>query len=58
MDEKRYIVANNGNVLARGMTLDMSLIFIEAYCTKYFREYIHLDMQEEPSAVCSDQESA
>ena len=47
MSEKKYLVADENGVLARGMILDDALMFMKAYCEKYYMEYIDLDLQEE-----------
>ena len=47
MSEKRYLVAENGKVLARGMSLEDALLFIEAYCNKYYKMPIDLRLQDE-----------
>ena len=47
MSEKKYLVADENGVLARGMNLDDALMFMKAYCEKYYMEYIDLDLQEE-----------
>ena len=47
MSEKKYLVAENGKVLARGMSLDDALLFIEAYCNKYYKMPIDLRLQDE-----------
>lgn len=47
MSEKKYLVADTNGVLARGMSLDDALMFMKAYCEKYYMEFIDLDLQEE-----------
>ena len=47
MEEKKYLVADNCGVLARGMKLEDALMFMKAYCEKYYREIIDLDLQQE-----------
>ena len=48
MKEKKYTVIDNTCVvLARGMTLDDALMFMKAYCEKYFMEHIRLELQDE-----------
>lgn len=47
MDEKKYLVADTNGVLARGMNIDNALMFMKAYCEKYYMEYIDLDLQQE-----------
>lgn len=47
MSEKKYLVADENGVLARGMSLDDALMFIKAYCEKYYMEFVDLDLQQE-----------
>lgn len=47
MNEKKYLVADRNGVLARGMSIDDALMFMKAYCEKYYMEYIDLDLQQE-----------
>lgn len=47
MNEDKYLVADNCGVLACGMRLDDALMFMKAYCEKYYMEYIDLDLQKE-----------
>lgn len=47
MSEKKYLVADENGVLARGMNLDDALMFIKAYCEKYYMEFVDLDLQQE-----------
>ena len=47
MSERKYLVANTNGVLARGMSLDDALMFMKAYCEKYYMEFIDLDLQQE-----------
>ena len=49
MSEKKYLVADTNGVLARGMSLDDALMFMKAYCEKYYMEEIDLDLQQETS---------
>ena len=56
MSEKKYLVADNCGVLARGMNLDDALMFMKAYCEKYYMEFVDLDLQQEiPVARGSDE---
>ncbi len=47
MGERKYLVADTNGVLARGMSLDDALMFMKAYCEKYYMEFIDLDLQQE-----------
>lgn len=39
MSEKKYqVVENDGNVIAEGMTLDMALLLMKAYCQERERK--------------------
>ena len=44
---EKYLVADTNGVLARGMSLDDALMFMKAYCEKYYMEDIDLDLQED-----------
>ena len=49
MHENKYLVADSGGVLARQMRLDDALLFIEAYCKKYYMEKVSLMLKlDEP----------
>lgn len=55
MDEKRYLVKDSSGVLARGMILDDALMFVKAYCEKYYMEFINVSLEQEAlSEVCDD----
>ena len=47
MKERKYLVADNGGVIARGMSLDDALLFMKAYCEKYYADEIDLQLQDE-----------
>lgn len=47
MSEKKYLVADTNGVLARGMNLDDALMFMKAYCEKYYMEFIDLNLKDE-----------
>ena len=47
MEERKYLVADNGGVIARGMSLNNALLFIKAYCEKYYADEIDLQLQDE-----------
>lgn len=53
MNEKKYLVADESGVLARCMRLDDALMFMKAYCEKYYMEQIDLDLQEEARTSCA-----
>ena len=47
MGEKKYKVVDEFNhVVAEGMTLEMALLFIKAYCQEYYNEQILLTLKE------------
>ena len=50
MNEKKYLVADTNGVLAREMNLDDALMFMRAYCEKYYMEFIDLVLQQESQA--------
>lgn len=45
-----YVEERNGHVLASNMTLANALLFIEAYLTKYYRDYVDLIISEHSRA--------
>lgn len=47
MSERTYLIADTNGVLARGMSLDDALMFMKAYCEKYYMEFIDLNLQQE-----------
>lgn len=47
MSEKKYLVVDTNGVLARGMNLDDALMFMKAYCEKYYMEFIDLNLKDE-----------
>lgn len=49
MNEKKYMVLERNNILAKGMRIDDALMFMQAYCEKYFMEVCELILREEPS---------
>ena len=57
MSEKKYLVADENGVLARGMSLDDALMFIKAYCEKYYMEFVDLDLQQEIPVRNSSEEN-
>lgn len=48
MEENKYRVMERNNILADNMTLDIALLFIQAYYTKYYLENIELKIQKYP----------
>ena len=47
MSEKKYKVIDSFNhIIADGMTLEMALLFMEAYCNKFYMEEITLTLME------------
>lgn len=50
MGEKKYLVADTSGVLARGMNIEDALMFMKAYCEKYYMECIDLDLQQDISS--------
>jgi len=42
------MVLERNNILARGMRIDDALMFMQAYCEKYFMEVCELTLREEP----------
>lgn len=53
MSEKKYKVIENNRVIAEGMTLEMALLFMKAYCQEYFMEYITLTLKEHERCECA-----
>lgn len=49
MRDKKYFVTDTSGILARGMNLDDALMFMKAYCEKYYMESIVLNLQQEIS---------
>ena len=45
MGENKYRVIERKTVLADNMSLEMALLFIEAYCNKYYMENAELVIQ-------------
>lgn len=57
MEEKRYKVSDASGILASWMKLDDALLFIQAYCERYFNEVTFLTSEEEPSGeLCENSE--
>ena len=56
MEEKRYKISDASGILASWMKLDDALLFIQAYCERYFNEVTFLTLEEEPSGVCENSE--
>ena len=52
MSEKKYKVIENNYVIAEGMTLEMALLFMKAYCQEYYMEYITLTLMEHERCEC------
>lgn len=52
MSEKKYLVADTNGVLARGMNLDDALMFMKAYCEKYYMEFIDLYLHSDFCPNC------
>ena len=48
MNEKKYMVLERNNILARAMRIDDALMFMQAYCEKYYMEACELTLREEP----------
>lgn len=47
MNEKKYEVVDYLNrVIASGMTLEMALLFMKAYCQEYYMERVTLTLRE------------
>lgn len=56
MSEKKYmVVERDGNVLAEGMTLDIALLFMKAFCREYFMSYITLTLREHERCCAADE---
>ena len=51
MDEKLYMVLERNHILARGMRIDDALMFMQAYCEKYYMEVCELMLKEEPRCM-------
>lgn len=52
MREKKYMVLIDGGVkLAGSMTLEDALMFMKAYCEKYYMQELSLILAEEPSVI-------
>ena len=47
MSEKKYVVSDSSGILARGMNIDDALMFMKAYCEKYYMEFIELILRQE-----------
>lgn len=47
MEEKKYKIIVNNNIIASDMYLDVALILIEAYVQKYYNEEIKITLTEE-----------
>ena len=57
MLEKKYKVVDDLNhVVAEGMTLEMALLFMKAYCQEYYNEYINLTLVEHERCMCANSE--
>lgn len=53
MSEKKYkVIEIDANVVAEGMTLEMALLFIKAYCQEYNMSYITLTLKEHERCAC------
>lgn len=44
MEERKYKVAWENEIIARDMRIDDALIFIKALCDKYFDSIIHITL--------------
>ena len=54
MSEKKYKVMERDNrVVAEGMTLEMALLFMKAYCQEYYMEDITLTLKEHERCECA-----
>jgi hypothetical protein len=55
MKEKKYKVAWQQEIIARGMRLDDALLFIEALCKKYYNNMIDITLSDEieEKAICN-----
>lgn len=48
MSENKYtVLIDTCVVLATGMTLDDALLFMKAYCEKYYRDYTSLTLRRD-----------
>lgn len=48
MNENKYtVLIDTCVVLATGMTLDDALLFMKAYCEKYYLDYISLTLRRD-----------
>ena len=57
MNEKKYKVIDCFNhVIADGMTLEMALLFMKAYCNEFYMEEIKLTLMERERMTRSDEE--
>lgn len=57
MNEKKYKVIDCfNNVIADGMTLEMALLFMKAYCNEFYMEEIKLTLMERERMTRSDEE--
>jgi len=56
MNEKKYMVLERNNILARGMRIDDALMFMQAYCEKYYMEVCELILKEEPRCMVEGEE--
>ena len=57
MSEKKYKVIDRFNhVIADGMTLEMALLFMKAYCNEFYMEEIKLTLMERERMTRSDEE--
>lgn len=45
MEENKYRVMERNNILADNMSLEMALLFMEAYCNKYYMNDVLLTIQ-------------
>ena len=53
MSEKKYrVIERDQYVIAEGMTLEIALLFIKAYCQEYNMAYITLTLKEHERCVC------
>ena len=57
MEERKYKVAWQQEIIARDMRLDDALLFIEALCKKYYNNRIDITLLDETKEkVCCNQE--
>jgi len=53
MREKKYKVIDKlDRVIAEGMTLEIALLFMKAYCQEYYMEYVTLTLKEHEGCEC------